>query len=431
MTSQDHKGTGERAPSDPRLPLRRRALRAVFAADVAGFSAQMSVDETQTINALDEVKLIALRQLEEHGGWLFGMPGDGLFALFESAVDAVRCGLAIQKLLALRNDSEAMKLRVGIHLGDVIFHDDAPYGETLNIAARLESAAEPGSILVSSSVMDAVSARVPAIFEDRGVPRLKNIPRQIRTFAVIAPQKQTRPEAPSGEASTLDRTTQLDRATLRSIHAEHASVEIVRPDGGSSDKTRASDEPTGAPPPAANGSGETASPAGGPQGAGAEPPLALQVRHAMGGRANDDSLSERAIAHLARVETSAPPPAVAEPGGAMPPDGEDHIDMRGAAGKPAGQEPTGAISPQLVTDFSRAGRPLTSETIAMMTEALAVHIGPLARIVVARCAKGATSLGALADALSDYIPTADEKQQFRVRAMHIARAGDGEPSELG
>ena len=101
-------------------------------------------------------------------GWLFGMPGDGIFALFESAIDAVRCALGLQSRLAALPELSALRLRIGVHLGEVLFQDELPFGESLVIAARLESLAEPGGILVSSSVMDAVAPRIAARFVDKG-----------------------------------------------------------------------------------------------------------------------------------------------------------------------------------------------------------------------------------------------------------------------
>ena len=158
------------APSSqpPPVPRRRRGLRAILAADVAGFSGRMSVSETGTVASLSEVRKVALRQIRDYGGWLFGMPGDGLFVLFESAVDAMRCALDIQQELAANENLGGMRLRIGVHLGEVLFDDELPYGEALNIAARLEALADPGGILVSATVFDAVSARVSARFEERG-----------------------------------------------------------------------------------------------------------------------------------------------------------------------------------------------------------------------------------------------------------------------
>ena len=163
----------------------------------------MTIDETKTLDALWLTRKVATEELETHGGWLFGLPGDGIFALFESTVDAVRCALRIQARLAESPKLYALKLRIGVHLGEVLFQDDLPFGEALVIAARLESLAEPGGILVSASVMDAVSSRIMATFIEAGIPALKHSPRRIETFRVL-------PAPPTGEPrqaeAALDRT---------------------------------------------------------------------------------------------------------------------------------------------------------------------------------------------------------------------------------
>jgi class 3 adenylate cyclase len=165
---------------------RRRRLRAVFAADVANFGNLVSASETKTLDALWNTRRIATEELTSTGGWLFGMPGDGLFALFESAVDAVRCALRTQSRLSALPSSMALTLRIGVHLGEVLFQDGLPFGETLVIAARLESLATPGGLLVSSTVKEAVEARISATFSDYSVRELKHIPRPIATFSVTA-----------------------------------------------------------------------------------------------------------------------------------------------------------------------------------------------------------------------------------------------------
>jgi class 3 adenylate cyclase len=175
---------GETSPdTTPEIGQRRRRLRAVFAADVANFGSLVSVDETNTLDALWNTRRIATQELAASGGWLFGMPGDGLFAIFESAVDAVRCALRTQSRLRMPG-AKTLRLRIGVHLGEVLFQDNLPFGEALVIAARLESLARPGGVLVSSTVKEAVEARISAEFGDYSVRELKHIPRPIGTFCV-------------------------------------------------------------------------------------------------------------------------------------------------------------------------------------------------------------------------------------------------------
>ena len=195
------------APDVPHPSGKRvRRLRAVFAADMANFGGLVSVDETNTLDALWATRRIAREELAAHGGWLFGMPGDGLFALFESAVDAVRCALETQARLATMTKFDAVRLRIGIHLGDVLFQDDLPFGETLVIAARLESLADPGGILVSAAVMEAVAPRISATFGERGVFDLKHSPRRITTFSVEMSPAMADMNATASLIEPLDRT---------------------------------------------------------------------------------------------------------------------------------------------------------------------------------------------------------------------------------
>jgi hypothetical protein len=157
---------------------------------------------------------------------LFGLPGDGIFALFESTVDAVRCALRIQARLAESPKLHAIKLRIGVHLGEVLFQDDLPCGEALVIAARLESLAEPGGILVSASVVDAVAPRIAATFVESGVPTLKHSPRRIETFRVLPPPP---PSEPHPADALLDRTVAPEfvpphEPTPRPVLAEASAI---------------------------------------------------------------------------------------------------------------------------------------------------------------------------------------------------------------
>jgi class 3 adenylate cyclase len=185
---------------------RYRRLRAVLAADVENFGGHVSVNETITLDALLVTRRIAREELAIHGGWLFGMPGDGIFALFESAVSAVQCAMETQARLAAIPQLDMIKLRVGIHLGEVLFQDDLPFGEPLVIAARLESLAEPGGILVSAAVMEAVAPRISVFFLERGVFSLKHSPRRVTTYSVLPPATADDPSISFIKEETLDQT---------------------------------------------------------------------------------------------------------------------------------------------------------------------------------------------------------------------------------
>ena len=201
---------------EPKPNTRKRRLRAALFADVANFSGSVSVNETIAFGNLSAVLSIGREALQRHEGDLITTPGDGLFALFESVVNSVTCALWLQEQLAKRLDHGSMRLRIGIHVGDVLFDGDMPLGETINIASRLQSLADPGGILVSSLVVECVSARISASFEDRGVPRLKNIPRRIHTYSVL-PKVVANTDEAGIQANPLDQTMHLSKRELMSL----------------------------------------------------------------------------------------------------------------------------------------------------------------------------------------------------------------------
>lgn len=179
-----------------RVPLKRE-LTAVLLADVVGYCRLMGADEEGThvkfANYL--INFIEPRIAENHGR-LVRTLGDGLLVEFDSAVDAVRCGLEIQRGLADRNTEIApdrrIRLRIGINIGDVIVEDHDIYGNSVNIASRLEGLAEPGEVYVTRGVRDQLQGQPTLRFEDRGERRVKNIQRPIRVYRVRQIQQQQR-----------------------------------------------------------------------------------------------------------------------------------------------------------------------------------------------------------------------------------------------
>jgi adenylate cyclase len=161
-----------------------RRLAAILAADVARFSALMERDEEGTYSRIGSLRREVIEpRLSEHHGRLIKTAGDGFLAEFASPIAALRCAMAIQSRLT--NDPDALRLRIGLNLGDVIIEQGGDvYGEGVNIAARLEALAEPGDILISDKIHREVEGKVEADFEDRGEQQLKNITRPIRIYAV-------------------------------------------------------------------------------------------------------------------------------------------------------------------------------------------------------------------------------------------------------
>ena len=166
---------------------RRRRLMAVMLADVVDYSRMMSrsEDETHARFAAHARELID-PTIEKYGGRLVRSMGDGLLVEFVSAVDAVRCALDIQRGLAARqaNEPDRMQLRIGINTGDVLVDQRDIYGNSVNIAARLEALASPGTVCVGQSIYDQTRSQPEFFFADRGAQRVKNIPYPIHVYEV-------------------------------------------------------------------------------------------------------------------------------------------------------------------------------------------------------------------------------------------------------
>ena len=166
-----------------------RRLSAIVAADVAGYSRLMGVDETGTARILREHRVIADAVVAKHGGRIVKTTGDGLLIEFPSVVDAVECAVAVQTVMAERNEGvpqdRRMLFRIGINLGDILIEGDDILGDGVNVAARLEGIAEPGGICISSSAYDQVRGKIDVAFTDLGEQSLKNIARPVRTYAVM------------------------------------------------------------------------------------------------------------------------------------------------------------------------------------------------------------------------------------------------------
>ena len=173
-----------------------RKLSAILAADVAGYSRLMGHDEEGTLTRLTEYRRhVVDPSIARNRGRIVKTAGDGLLAEFTSVVDAVRCAVEVQTEMASRNSGEAedrrVAFRIGINVGDIVEQDGDIFGEGVNIAARLESIAEPGGICVSARVQEDVAGRVDLTFEDRGEQALKNIARPIHVFRLLVERPPT------------------------------------------------------------------------------------------------------------------------------------------------------------------------------------------------------------------------------------------------
>ena len=170
-----------------------RRLTAILAADVVAYSRLMGADEAGTLAALKSIRAdIVEAKIAQHQGRTVKLTGDGILVEFPSVVSAVACAADIQREMRKQNRDVApdrrIEFRVGINLGDVIADGDDIYGDGVNVAARLESLAQPNGICVSQSVRDHVGNRLPLTFEDRGEQQLKNIEKPVRVYDVLLEQ---------------------------------------------------------------------------------------------------------------------------------------------------------------------------------------------------------------------------------------------------
>ena len=177
----------------------RRKLSAILMVDVAGFSRMMGRNEEGTTALIREFHERTRGLVEAHQGRVVDTAGDSVFGEFDSVINAVRCAQAIQDAQAAANvgreSAERIETRIGVHLGDVIVQDYHVYGDGVNIAARLQTIAAPGSICVSEAVYQQVYKKLDLAFEDMGVQELKNIEHPIRLYRVKGPQTR-HPPAP-------------------------------------------------------------------------------------------------------------------------------------------------------------------------------------------------------------------------------------------
>src|SRR5499427_5521506 len=185
-------------PEFPQEPSsRRRKLAAILQADVAGFSRLMGEDEAGTHRTLGELRSGIDPLIAAHQGRIVGTAGDSVLADFSSVVDALGCAVAMQRAARAVNDplppERRLELRIGVNLGDVIVDGDNIFGDGVNIAARLEALAQPGTVCISQTVYDQVKSKLDLDYRQLGSHRVKNIAEPVRAYAVGLPAALPRP----------------------------------------------------------------------------------------------------------------------------------------------------------------------------------------------------------------------------------------------
>lgn len=181
----------------------KRKITVILAADVAGYAQFLASGGERALSELEAGKVGFTKLVTQHDGRVFNAAGDQLLAEFPSAVEALRCALAVQHRQAVvpvpvaavaettarggvGNTPGRLQYRIGITIGDVVDRNGDLFGDGVNIAARLQGVAPPGGICVSRAVMDQIGNRVSARFTDLGPQKLKNMPEPVQAYAVAA-----------------------------------------------------------------------------------------------------------------------------------------------------------------------------------------------------------------------------------------------------
>jgi adenylate cyclase len=167
----------------------KRKLTAILSADVKGYSRLMGEDDQATVRTIKVYREVITEIVEKHRGRVVDSPGDNILAEFESVIDAVGSAVEIQDELRIRNtelpEDRKMEFRIGVNLGDVIHEEERIYGDGVNVAARLESLADPGGICVSGTVFDQIESKLPLGYEYLGEQSVKNIPKPVRIYKAL------------------------------------------------------------------------------------------------------------------------------------------------------------------------------------------------------------------------------------------------------
>jgi adenylate cyclase len=167
----------------------KRKLTAILSADVKGYSRLMGEDEEATVRTITAYREIIGTVVEKHRGRVVDSPGDNILAEFASVIDAVSSAVEIQEELKTKNaelpEDRRMEFRIGVNLGDVIHEEERIYGDGVNVAARVESMADPGGISVSGTVFDQIESKLPLGYEYLGEQSVKNISKPVRIYKAL------------------------------------------------------------------------------------------------------------------------------------------------------------------------------------------------------------------------------------------------------
>jgi adenylate cyclase len=200
----------------------KRKLTAILCADVKGYSRLMAKDEVGTFQALSACLAEINTIIVNHHGRVFSSPGDAILAQFVSVVDAVECAVMIQRKIEPKNtdvsEDQKMRFRIGVNLGDVIEEEDQIYGDGVNIAARIETLAEPGGVSISRTVYDHVHNKLKFNYEYKGGYQVKNIPEPVEIYRIVSD---------ANTPGQLKRTPKLPKRSLISVYIAVFAIVIM------------------------------------------------------------------------------------------------------------------------------------------------------------------------------------------------------------
>lgn len=204
-----------------------RKLTTILAADVAGYSRLMATDEVVALAALKDARDVFAGLIARHRGRIVNTAGDGLLADFPSVVEAVQCAVEVQRELAARHlqrdQDTAMRFRIGVHLGDVMVDGGDLFGEGVNLAARLQSMAEPGGVLISQAVYDQVRAKLAIGYEYLGERQPRNLAEKVPVYRLVLSDTAT----PSGRSDPSPSPTTTEEGLRQRLGQRALQLGIV------------------------------------------------------------------------------------------------------------------------------------------------------------------------------------------------------------
>src|SRR3981189_997173 len=179
-----------KSPKQPPRESSPRRLAAIVGGEIAGYSRLMEIDEEGTHGRVKRIERSLIEPcIAEHHGKLVKTTGDGFIAIFDSPVEAVRCGIVIQQQMVGRNASlprhHWIEYRIGVNLGDVIIEAGDVYGDGVNIASRLEGIADPGQVYISGGIYEQIKHKLVCGYESLGDRKIKNITDPVRVYRVL------------------------------------------------------------------------------------------------------------------------------------------------------------------------------------------------------------------------------------------------------